>query len=71
MNLRCLLIPMLPDPVHGFRTREKLTDLPRAIDWTETDLGPVNRKEGDNHIQFCSGGHGRIAADYFRLEQLD
>jgi hypothetical protein len=62
---------LLPDPVHGFRTWEKLIDFPRAADWTEIDLGPVNLKEGDNYIQFFSGGHGRIAVDYFKLDQID
>jgi hypothetical protein len=62
---------LLADPVHGFRTWEKLTDFPRAADWTEIDLGTMNLKEGNNYLQFYSGGHGRIAVDYFRLEQID
>ena len=62
---------LLPDPVHGFTTWEKFIVFPRAADWTEMDLGTVNLKEGDNYLQFYSGGHGHIAVDYFKLAPLD
>ena len=62
---------LLIDPVHGYTTWEKFIVFPRAPDWTEMDLGPVNLKEGDNYLQFYSGGHGHIAVDYFKLAPLD
>ena len=62
---------LLIDPVRGYTTWEKLIVFPRATEWTEFDLGPVDLKEGDNYLQFYSGGHGRIVVDYFKLEPLD
>jgi hypothetical protein len=61
---------LLPDPVHGFRTWEKLIDFPAATDWSELDLGLIDLKEGDNTIMVYSGGGAGLAVDCLKLEQV-
>ena len=61
---------LLPDPVHGFRTWEKLVDFPGSSEWRELDLGLVQLKEGDNYLTVYSGAHGTssLQVDCIKLE---
>jgi hypothetical protein len=61
---------LLPDPVHGFRTWEKLIDFPATADWAELDLGEVQLKEGDNTLMLSSVGASNLAVDCFKLEPV-
>jgi hypothetical protein len=60
---------LLADPVHGYRTWEKLIDFPGAQEWAELDLGTIQLKEGDNTLMLYSGAHGTssLAVDCFIL----
>ena len=64
---------LLPDPVHGFRTWEKLIDFPACTDWRELDLGLVQLREGDNTVMLYSGAHGAssLQVDCFKLESTE
>lgn len=61
---------LLPDPISGYTSWEKLIKFPKTGDWSEIDLGTLELKEGDNTLQFYSGG-GHILIDYFELKPAD
>ncbi len=64
---------LLPDPVHGFRTWEKLIDFPGCAEWRELDLGLVQLKEGYNSVMLYSGAKGvsTLQVDCFKLESVE
>ncbi|OIQ90073.1 xylosidase/arabinosidase [mine drainage metagenome] len=63
---------LIRDPVRGYVDWEKLIQFPKAANWTEFDVGPVELRQGNNFIKLYSGARGgHIQVDSFELDPLD